>query len=48
MVYSNINNRTPNNLKDKIIIEVSSDVLSANEVYLSFMIRNKEYLIRIK
>ena len=48
MLYSSINNFTPDNLKDKIVLEVSESIATSNEVYLSLLIRNKEYLIRIK
>lgn len=46
-VYEDVKNVTPNNLKGKIALEVTNKINSSEEVYLSFIIRNKEYLMRI-
>lgn len=47
-VYEKIENVTPNKIKDKIAIETTNKINNSNEVYLAFIIRNKEYLIKIK
>ncbi len=46
-VYEDIKNVTPNNFKGRIALEVTNEINSSEEVYLSFIIRNKEYLMRI-
>ena len=48
MIYSTINNRTPVNLTDRVILEVTNNISSSKEVYISLIIRNKEYLVRVK
>lgn len=47
-IYSSINNVTPKSLSNKAIIETTRDIKNSNEIYLSFIIRNKEYLVKIK
>lgn len=46
--YYSIRDVTPSNLKDKIILETTSDISNATELFLSIVIRNKEYLINLK
>lgn len=46
--YTTVNNVTPSNLKDKLVLEVDKIINDSNSVFLSIVIRNKEYLIRIK
>ena len=48
MIYGSITNKTPDKLNNKIVLEVTNNAINSNEVYLSFLIRNKEYLIKIK
>ncbi len=43
-----IKNVTPNNLKNKIVVEVSSKVKSDVPMHLKITIRNKEYRIKLK
>jgi len=47
-VYEKIENVTPTKLKKKIAIETTNKINNSSEVYLSFVIRNKEYLISLK
>lgn len=46
--YSNIKNVTPSKLKNTIVLEVDDYILNSEEVALSFIIRNKEYLVTLK
>ena len=46
--YSNINNITPSRLTNKIVIETTNKIKNSEEVFLSIIIRNKEYLIKLK
>ena len=46
--YASVESVTPNNLKDKIVIETTNNIKETNELYLAIIIRNKEYLIKIK
>lgn len=46
--YSNIINVTPDNLKGKLVVEVDEEVNLSSEYSIAFIIRNKEYLIRLK
>ena len=45
---SNIKNVTPSNLTDKFAIEIPVESLDAEKLYISIIIRNKEYLINVK
>lgn len=47
-VYATVKNITPTNLKDKIILEVSNKIKNTQELAISFIIRNKEYIVKIK
>lgn len=44
----NTKNRTPNELKDKVVLQVDSNIKKASKVDLVIGIRNKEYLVSIK
>jgi len=46
--YSTISNVTPNNLKNKIVIETTNKIVDSEDVKISIIIRNKEYLINLK
>lgn len=46
--YTEVKNVTPSKLKDKIVLETSNKINDLDSFYLSFIIRNKEYLIKIK
>ena len=46
--YSNVTNKTPDNLKNKFVLEIPKKSLNSDNVYLAIIIRNKEYLINIK
>ena len=46
--YSKISSYTSKNLDNKIVLEVSNKINSADNIYFSVTIRNKEYLIAIK
>ena len=43
-----IKNITPENLKDKIVLEVNSEIMNASRVDLLVTIRNKTYVINLK
>lgn len=43
-----VKNVTPNNLKNKIILETSNVVADADSLYLNLTIRNKEFKIKLK
>ncbi len=47
-IYGTVSNVTPNNLENKIILEVSKDIEEAEEVSLIIRVRNKEYSIKLK
>lgn len=44
----NIKNVTPTNMKDKVALQVSSDIEAAEKVELYITIRNKSYVISLK
>ena len=46
--YSKVKDVTPNNINNKVVLEVTSDILTSDEIYLSIIIRNKEFLINLK
>ena len=46
--YEKIKNVTPKNMPTKFVLQVSKKALDSTKVYLSIIIRNKEYLIEIK
>lgn len=46
--YATIKNVTPSKLKDKIVIETSKDIQNSDNIEISIIIRNKEYIIKIK
>ena len=46
--YSNVENITPENMNGKFALEISKDIVDADEIYLAIIIRNKEYLVDIK
>lgn len=46
--YASIKNVTPNKLKNQIVVEVTNKVQESSEIYISLIIRNKEYLVKIK
>ena len=46
--YSNVVNVTPTRLKNTIILEVDKAISNSEEVFVSFIIRNKEFLIKLK
>lgn len=46
--YVNIKNVTPSKLKNKIVIETSNVIQKSEEIEIAFIIRNKEYLVKIK
>lgn len=46
--YSSVSNSTPSKLNNKIVLETTNKINSADNVYLSIIIRNKEYLVTIK
>jgi len=46
--YAEIKNVTPSKLKDKIVIETSNVIQKSEELEVSIIIRNKEYLIKLK
>lgn len=45
---ANVVNKTPNNLKDVIVLEVDSTLEKATNLFLNFTIRNQEYNIILK
>ena len=47
-VQETVKNVTPNSDKSKIILEVNRKIKDASHLWLSIIIRNKEYLIKIK
>jgi len=46
--YVNVEDATPNNLKEKIVLKTAKDIEKSKNVYLSITIRNKEYLVKLK
>lgn len=46
--YSKVINQTPNNLKDKLVLQIGSNVSEAESVSVVFTIRNKNYIIKLK
>ena len=46
--YSKVKDVTPNNINNKVVLEVTSDILTSDEINLSIIIRNKEFLINLK
>lgn len=46
--YSKVIYKTPSNLKDKLALQVKSDVNEAESVSLIFTVRNKNYIIELK
>lgn len=46
--YGKVKDVTPNNLKDKVVLEVTKEIEESESVYLAIIIRNKEYLITLK
>lgn len=46
--YATIKNVTPSKLKDKIAIETSNIIQNSDIIEISIIIRNKEYLVKIK
>ena len=46
--YEKIKNVTPKNMQNKFALQISKKALESSSVYLSIIIRNKEYLITIK
>lgn len=47
-VYTTVSNVTPNNLKGKIVLEATNKILKSDDIAISIIIRNKEYLINLK
>jgi len=47
-VYKDIDILTPKNLTNKVVLEVTNEISSKENLYLSIIIRNKEYEIKIK
>ena len=43
-----IDNLTPDNLEGKVVLQVDSDIKNAESYSLNIIIRNKEYIIKIK
>lgn len=48
IMYNKIDAVTPKNLNNKIVLEVTNKIVKAEEIYLTIVIRNKEYNIKIK
>ena len=46
--YADVEEVTPNNLKNQIVIKTTNQIETSNNVHLSITIRNKEYLLKIK
>lgn len=46
--YSKIIYQTPKNLKDKLVLQVKTNVNEADSIDVVFTIRNKEYIINLK
>ena len=43
-----VKNVTPDNLKDKIVLEVNNEIMNASRIDLLVTIRNKNYVINLK
>ena len=48
ILISEVKDVTPAKLKNKIVLETTNEINDAKEIYVSIVIRNKEYLIKIK
>ena len=46
--YLDIKNVTPPTLNGKIVLETSNIISDADELYIALIVRNKEYLVKIK
>lgn len=46
--YSEVTDKTPNNLEGKIVLETINKIKDAENIYFAIIIRDKEYLIVIK
>lgn len=46
--YSKITNVTPNNLKNKMVIEVDNLIRNSEKIQIAIIVRNKEYLVNLK
>lgn len=44
-VYSNVKEVTPNNLKNKVVLETTNKIKNNKDIDISIIIRNKEYVI---
>lgn len=47
-VYETVKDVTPSNLENKLVLEIPNKVDSLDSYYLSIIVRNKEYLIKLK
>lgn len=46
--YGEVKNVTPSNLKGQIVIETTNEIERSEELEIAIIIRNKEYLVKIK
>lgn len=46
--YGTVKDVTPNKLKDKIVLETTNNIKNISELSLAIIIRNKEYIIKLK
>ena len=46
--YVSVEDATPNNLKGKIVLKTNKEIENSKNIYLSIIIRNKEYLVKLK
>ena len=46
--YADVTNVTPNNLKDKLVISTTNKIKDTSSLEISIIVRNKEFLIKIK
>lgn len=48
LVYANVKDFTSQKLKNKLVVETTNKINDSSEVYISFIVRNKEYLVKVK
>ena len=46
--YAEVKNVTPSNLKGQIVIETTNEIERSEQIEIAIIIRNKEYLVKIK
>lgn len=46
--YAEIKNVTPKNLKGQIVVETTNAIKNSEEIEIAIVVRNKEYLVKIK